>query len=1534
MQNKTIEGYRLSPQQKQVWEMQQAGGCRAHHARCAVLAEGQLNIALLKAAVENVVERHEILRTTFQCLPGMDAPLQVVHESGGLAFREYDLSGADSSQREARLEGLFRQLGQVTFDPEVPPALQASIVTLSPYRHALLLALPALCADRRTLDNLAGEISRSYAACLRGEAVEDEAAQYPDVSEILNVLLESGDTRAGRDYWRKQDVRQLLALHLPFVGEAEGLNGFDPQSVSFAVEPETCARLSKVARSHEASDADFALACWQTLLWRLTGQSDLVVGVGFDGRTDEDLAGALGLFARRLPVRCRLSEGSPFAEVLGEARRATSEVVKWQEYFTWEDVASAAAGDDTGPSFFPACFDFTERSAPHADSNVTFTVENHYVFCAERFNVKLCCIRERDGLRVEVHYDASLFEADTVKRLGRQFQTLLESAAADPQTSVGGLVVVGVSEREQVLVEFNRTDVAHGENNRLHVLFEEQAARTPGQVAVVSGEQSLTYARLNARANRLAYRLREMGVGREVLVGVCVERSPEMLVGLLAVLKAGGAYVPLDPKYPRERLAYMLEDARTRVLLTQAHLKEGLPAHAAQVVCLGEGGEGDGDGVDAENPESGVTSDNAAYVVYTSGSTGRPKGVVVTHGAICNHMLWMQSAYPTTAADRILQRAPFSFDASVWELFAPLMTGAQLILARPEDHQDMSRLVQTMVTHEVTTLQLVPSMLRVLLDEPQLDACSSLRRVFCGGERLPVELQGHFFTRLTADLNNLYGPTEAAINATSWACRRDWSERAVPIGHPVDNTQIYLLDSHLMPVPIGVPGALHIGGAGLARGYLNRAELTAERFIPDPFSARAGARLYHTGDLARFRPDGAIEFLGRGDEQVKIRGFRIELGEIEALLATYPAVNASVVIAREDAPGDRRLVAYLVLNQGWTATTSELRRFLNENLPEYMIPSAFVLLDGLPSMPNGKVDRRALPAPEHHRPELEKTFVAPLTPVERQLAQVWSKVLGIEQVGVHDNFFDLGGDSILAIRVAAKVNQSGLQVTPRQLFQNQTIAELSAVVGLAGAREEAEAPTGPVPLTPIQSRFFKLNQPDEHHFNQSVLLEVRQALDADLLRRAVGELMRRHHALSLRFREEEGVRRQTSAEPDGEAPFVRVDLTAWLEGQEAEQLAALESIANELQASLNLSDGPLVRVALFDFGANRTGRLLIVIHHLAVDIVSWGILLEDLQTAYQQLSRREAVRLAPRTTSFKQWAERLNAYAQSAELRRELDYWLAAPRQKVASLPVDYHEGANTVEAAGTVSVSLDVEDTLALLREVPKAYHTQIHEVLLTALVLACARWTGQSSMLVDLEGHGREEIFDDVDLSRTVGWFTAVFPLLLDLEGVDGPEEALKAVKEQVRQTPHGGLGYGVLRYMSGDGEVADSLAALPQAGVIFNHMGQFDHVIDESAPFVPARESSGRTHSPRRTRDHLLEINGGVSDGRLQIFWTFCENVHRRTTVENVALLFIEELKALIVHCLSPSAGAYTPSDFPEAGLDDEKLNRILETVRFGE
>jgi non-ribosomal peptide synthase protein (TIGR01720 family) len=808
-----------------------------------------------------------------------------------------------------------------------------------------------------------------------------------------------------------------------------------------------------------------------------------------------------------------------------------------------------------------------------------------------------------------------------------------------------------------------------------------------------------------------------------------------------------------------------------------------------------------------------------------------------------------------------------------------------------------------------------------------------------GGEALDLQSLKPWFDRHGDErpqLVNMYGITETTVHVSYRPIRAvDLEEgKGSVIGRAIPDLQIYVLDAHLRPALIGVPGEMYVGGAGVARGYLNRPELSAERFIPDPFGLEPGARLYRTGDLARYSADGDLEYLGRIDHQVKIRGFRIELGEIEAALAAHPAIGEAAVLAREDTPGEKRLVAYLVAKPGGAPTISELREYLKQRLPEYMTPAAFVTLDALPLTENGKLDRRALPAPDAARPELEEAYAAPRNAREETLAEIWAGALGLERVGIHDNFFELGGDSILSIQIIARANQAGLRLTPKQIFQCQTIAELSAAAETAPAIEaEQGLVTGPAPLTPIQRWFFEQRLPNREHWNQALMFETRQALNPSLLEQAVQRLLEHHDALRLRFTPEEAGWRQFIAGSAAAAAFSLIELSGL---PEAAAIAALESKAAELQASLNLSEGPLLRVVYFDLGNQEAGRLLIIIHHLAVDGVSWRILLEDLQTAYQQLIRGEEIAFPPKTTSFKRWAEKLAGYAQSEAAKAEQDYWLNDARAKAAWLPVDFSGGANTEASARSVSTSLSVEETRALLQEAPEAYHTQINDLLLTALAQALAEWTGERTLLVDLEGHGREDIFDDVDLSRTVGWFTTIYPVPLRLEKSTNSGEVLKSVKEQLRAIPQRGLGYGLLRYLSGDEEIAEALRRLPQAEVSFNYLGQLDQALPPDSLLdsllAPARESGGPVHSPSGRRKHLLDVRGSVARGQLNLSWTYSENIHRRATIERLAQSYVEALRALIAHCQSPEAGGYTPSDFPLAQLDQVELDQAFEEIEF--
>lgn len=733
-----------------------------------------------------------------------------------------------------------------------------------------------------------------------------------------------------------------------------------------------------------------------------------------------------------MPCRLNLSDEQSFEEVF-EAVREFFESTKLHKFYARDAVARYPVGSVPkllGENMFPVIIERVERLDDHKAG----------------LGNELTLVIPEDGKECCWLYDAEALDGDSIGRIVRSFATFLQGIVTDTTQRIAYLPLLSEEERHKILVEWNDTRVDYPKDACIHQLFEAQVERNPDAVAVVFESQHLTYRELNRRANQVAHHLHQLGVGPEVLVGICVERSLEMVVGLLGILKAGGAFVPLDPQYPKSRLAFMLNDTQASILLTQKRLIECLPSHLAKVVCL----DADWQIISIhsdENPGNLATAENLANVIYTSGSTGQPKGVMIPHRGICNHLLWMQAAFQLSEVDRVLQKASISFDVSVFEVFWPLLAGLRLILAKPGGHQDTAYLVKLIAEQKITFFHTVPSMLQVLLEEQHIETCKCLRHVTSGGEALPSDLKERFLAQMEAQLHNAYGPTEAAIGVIYGRCKPGSNQHIVPIGQPIANTQIYVLDSHLQPQPIGVPGELYIGGVGLARGYLNQPELTVERFIPNPFSNQPGARLYKTGDLARYQPDGNIEYLGRIDHQVKIRGFRIELGEIEAVLSQYPALRETVVIAREDVTGDKRLVAYVVPNPEQVPSTSDLRRFLQQQLPDYMVPSAFVILEALPLTPNGKVNHRALPTPEPSRPELEKIFVAPRDSLELQLTEIWEKVLGIQPIGVRDSFFELGGHSLLAVRLFAQIEKIiGKNLNLATIFQAPTVEQQARII--------------------------------------------------------------------------------------------------------------------------------------------------------------------------------------------------------------------------------------------------------------------------------------------------------------------------------------------------------------------------------------------------------------------------------------------------------------------------------------------------------
>ncbi|MBD2521399.1 non-ribosomal peptide synthetase [Nostoc sp. FACHB-133] len=1497
---------------------------------------GTLNVAALEESLIEIIHRHEALRTNFITVDGQAT--QIIQTQPNWSIAVVDLKHLPLTEQEIAAQKLVKQQAFEPFDLESEALIKATLIVLSQTEQWLLVCMHHIVSDGWSIGVFVQELQAIYNAYSQSEPspLLPLPIQYADFALWQRQWLQGEVLNSQLSYWQEQLANAPTFLPLPTDRPRPPVQTFNGAYLEFALSVELTKKLIKLSQQQGVTLFMTLLAAYNTLLYRYTGQTDILVGTPIANRDRTEIEGLIGFFVNTLVMRTDLSENPTFSKLLPRLREVALSAYAHQDLpFEMLVEALQPERDLSYTPLFQVMF--VLNNAPITEIELTgLRVSSLPIESAiAKFDLTLSMESTTTGLVGGWEYNTDLFDSSTIERMTGHFVTLLESIVANPQERISQLPMLTAFEQQQLLIEWNDTQVDYPQDKCIHQLFEEQVERTPDAVAVVFENQQLTYHELNCRANQLAHYLRSLGVEADLLVGICVERSLEMVVGLLGILKAGGAYVPLDPEYPQDRLTFMLADAQVSVLLTQQHLVESLPQYQARVVHLDKDWFAIAKS-SQENPIAQVQANNVAYLIYTSGSTGQPKGVMLSHSNLCNHMFWMQATFPLTKKDKVLQKTPFGFDASVWEFYAPLLVGGQLLIAEPGGHTDSAYLLRLIAQQQVTTVQLVPSLLQMLLEQGGIETCHSLKHVFCGGEVLPVTLQEGLLSKLDVNLHNLYGPTEACIDATFWNCQREIYPQLVPIGRPIDNTQIYILDQNLQLVPVGVPGELHIGGAGLAKGYLNRPELTQEKFIPNPFedsaalaSPRAslgGSRLYKTGDLARYLPDGNIEYLGRIDNQVKIRGFRIELGEIEAALSQHSDVQTSVVIVREDIPGNKRIVAYIVPQPQITPIVSVLRSFLKEKLPDYMVPSAIVTLESLPLTPNGKIDRRALPQPEA-RTGIESNLVAPHTPIEEKLAQIWTQVLRVEQIGIHDNFFELGGDSILSIQIISRAKVAGIKLTVKQLFANQTIAQLATVVGTTKALSiEQGLVSGTLPLTPIQHWFFQQKLPENHHFNQSFLLTVPSNLDLEILEQVWQQLLKHHDALRLRFTQTDTIWQQIHAAPTDNITIPRFDLSTVPETQIE---TVIETTANELQASLNLSEN-LVQVAFFWLGIDKKARLLIVIHHLVVDGVSWRILLEDLQTAYQQLSQGKTIQLPAKTTSFKDWARQLTEYAQSEVLKSELDYWLSASYDAVDSIPVDYAQGVNTTASARTISISLDEAETLSLLQDVPKAYKTQINDILLTALVLVLSEWTNSESVLFNLEGHGREEIIDGVDLSRTVGWFTTIFPVVVELGIIDDLGTVLKSVKEQLRVIPNKGIGYGLLRYLNVDAEINAQLEKIPQAEISFNYLGQFSQVVNTSSLMQIANESSGNSESLQGHRHYLLDINAIIINEHLQIDWTYSSNIHQHATIENIAQEFVETLQQIIAHCLSPENTGYTPTDFPLIQINQLELDRILQNL----
>ncbi|HEK3448078.1 non-ribosomal peptide synthase/polyketide synthase [Pseudomonas aeruginosa] len=1473
-----------------------------------------LDPARFRAAWQAALDSHDILRAGFLWQGDLEQPLQVIHKHLELPFAEHDWRGREAlAEALDELAASERRRG---FELEQAPLLRLVLVRMDEERYHLVYTHHHILLDGWSSAQLLGEVLARYT----GKQAERTGGRYRDYI----TWLQAQDKRVSEAFWKEQlaELLEPTRLAQAVAAEREQVGSGQFQR---SLPPARTARLKTFAQRHAVTLNTLVQAAWSLLLQRYTGQDTVVFGATVAGRPAE-LAGIerqIGLFINTLPVVATPQPGMRLTDWLQEVQ-ARSLALREQEHTPLFEIQRWAG---LGEALFDSLLVFENYPVAEAlekgsPGGVRFgPVSNH-----EQTNYPLTvALGVGDSLSLQYSYDRQAFSDAAVEQLDRHLLNLLEGFVDNAERTLGELSLLDAEERALIDSLWNRSESGFPASPLIHQRVAERARLAPDAPAVLFDDQVLSFAELDSRANRLAHALIARGVGPEVRVAIAMQRSAEIMIAFLAVLKSGGAYVPLDIEYPRERLLYMMQDSRAHLLLTQSHLLDRLPIpDGLSCLCLDR--EQEWAGFPAHDPEVALHGDNLAYVIYTSGSTGMPKGVAVSHGPLAAHIVATGERYEMTPADCELHFMSFAFDGSHEGWMHPLINGAR-VLIRDDSLWLPEQTYAQMHRHGVTVAVFPPVYLQQLAEHAERDGNPPAARVYCfGGDAVAQASYDLAWRALRPQyLFNGYGPTETVVTPLLWKARPDdpCGAAYMPIGTLLGNRSGYILDAQLNLLPVGVAGELYLGGEGVARGYLERPALTAERFVPDPFGA-PGSRLYRSGDLTRGRADGVVDYLGRVDHQVKIRGFRIELGEIEARLREQAAVREAVVVAQAGASG-QQLVGYVVPQDpalvedagAQAACRDALRKALKERLPEYMLPAHLLFLACMPLTPNGKLDRKALPKPSAD--QQQRDYQAPRSEVERQLATIWAEVLKLEQVGLADNFFEIGGDSIISLQVVSRARQLGIHFTPKMLFEAQTIGALAPLAesGTQVLAIDQGPVTGVTPLLPIQQGFFAEEVAERHWWNQSVLLEAREPLDARHLEQALRGVLAHHDALRLSFtREAAGWTARHRGVEEGAAALLRVARVA--------DLAALRALADEVQRSLDLADGPLLRalLATFDDGSQR---LLLVIHHLVVDGVSWRILFEDLQTAYRQLLAGQAVELPAKTSAFRDWAERLRAFAGDGGLDGELAYWQGQLQGASSDLPCLDPLGDQSNRHARSVSCGLDAEATRQLLQEAPAAYRTQVNDLLLAALARVICRWTGQVDALIQLEGHGREELFAEIDLTRTVGWFTSLFPLRLT--PAEGIAASIKGIKEQLRAVPNKGIGFGALRYLGSAASQA-ALAGLPVPRITFNYLGQFDgsFAMEEGALFVPAGERAGDDQSPDAPLANWLALNGRIYGGELRIDWSFSGERFEIASIQRLADAYRDELLALIAHCRVAEGQGLTPSDFPLARLDQARLDQL--------
>ncbi|MDP4180345.1 MAG: amino acid adenylation domain-containing protein, partial [Bacillota bacterium] len=1490
------EYYPVSPAQKRLYLLNQIeGGGTSYNMPGVITVEGSLDRTRLENAFNSLIKRHEILRTSFEMAEG--EPVQRVH--GEVKFKVDYTEGNDNNIDEI-IKGFIRP-----FDLDKVPLLRVGLVKIEADRHVMLFDMHHIISDGTSMDVLVREFTQLYG----GHKLSGFRLQYRDYSAWQNELFRTGGLKGQEEYWLEKYRDEVPVLNMPTDYARPSEQSFEGDSISFEVGEEIVRELNSLAKETGTTMYMVLLGAYNALLQRYTGQEDIVVGSPIAGRPHADLQNMLGMFVNTLAMRNHPKGEKSFKEFLTEVKENSLKAYENQEYQFEELVERLNIRRDMSRNpLFDTMFALQNTGNMRLEIEglkfIPYGIENKIA----KFDITLNALEQGGKLFFDLEYCTRLFKKETVESLAKHFINILGSIVNNPDTMLSGLNMLSEEEKEEILYRFNDTKAEYPKEKTIHELFEEQVERTPDNIAVVYEDKQLTYWELNEMANSLAVVLREKGVKPDTIVGIMVERSLEMIVGILGILKAGGAYLPIDPEYPEDRIKYMLEDSGVKLVLIQKKNTLDLPAKKIYIddeaMCESS----------SEYTSLKVNPESLAYAIYTSGTTGKPKGVMVTSRNLVHYVYAFFDEFDVEEEDAVLSQASYCFDAFVEEVYPVLVKGGSLVIAAREDVFDIGKFAQIIEENKISIISCSPMLLNELNQLPK-NKLETVRIFISGGDELK---KGHISNLLkNSVVYNTYGPTEATVCVTYYKCTGK-EENTIPIGKSIKNTRVLIIDKNKKLLPVGVAGELCIAGDGLARGYLNRPELTTEKFVENPFVA--GERMYRTGDLARWLPDGNIEFLGRIDDQVKIRGFRIELGEIESQLLKYDQIKEAVVIAKEDKAGDKYLCAYYVSEIEIPVT--EIRGYLSRELPDYMIPSYFIHLDRMPLTPNGKVDRKALPEPEGSI-NTGVEYVAPTNEIEEKMVKVWQEVLRLDKIGINDNFFELGGDSIKAIQVSSRLHKYGLKIEIRDLMKKPTICELAAAIK---NKEDNKADQGVVEgranLTAIQKWFFDKNFTGKHHWNQAVMIKGKNEFKEDILRKVFRKIVEHHDALRMVYRvEQEEVEQYNRKLDEGELfTLETIDLTC-----DSNYELRIKEECSRIQSGIDLSAGPLVKLGLFK--TVEGDHLLIAIHHLAVDGVSWRIIFEDYATGYEQAVNNNKIVFQDKTHSFRDWASKVEEYGKSSKLLWEREYWKNILSKNFGHVKVDNSiKGKGRIKDCHAANIILSEEYTIKLTRQANRAYNTEINDILLTALGLALRKWSGLEAVAINLEGHGRENIIKDVDISRTVGWFTAAYPVMLEMNEEGNIGYSIKSVKENLRKIPNKGVGYGILKYISGLEDVQD-IDFEKEPEISFNYLGNFGQDMDTEV-FGVSRFSTGQSIHPEAEASYKVDINGMIAGDKLIVDFRYNGSEYRDETISSLANIYKEKLVEVIEHCISKGKVEFTPSDYGDTGLGLGELESIVE------